>query len=109
MRALDQSGEEVLAFKESIGNASADYAEYFAVVRALQALAEKLGPDTKHLTCELRSENKLLIDHLSAQAEIKDVSLIGHFIEIYNLRVAHFPHLEPHLISAKDNQATHQQ
>ncbi|MCA9360491.1 reverse transcriptase-like protein [Candidatus Nomurabacteria bacterium] len=100
---VDSKGNTVLEVSESIGNASSDYAEYFAVVRALQAIVEKLGEKTKDTEFELKIESELVMNHLRAKAEIKDVSLIGHFIEIYNLRVASFPNLKLTLVETGQN------
>ena len=101
----DQDGEVVLTISEAIGNATKDYADYFAAVRTLQTLSEHLAGKKIPSNLTFFSENNTLIDHLSANATIKDVSLIGHFIEIYNLRVEHFPQLEPKLVTAGDNQS----
>jgi ribonuclease HI len=103
---LDADENEVLTLNEAIGNATREYAEYFAVVRALQALADTLGDKVKTSTCVLKSQDEQLIKHLKAQAEITDVSLIGHFIEIYNLRVRYFPALDPQLITPQANLLT---
>lgn len=86
-------GKVVLELSESIGNATSEYAEYFSVVRGLQAVQEKFGEQTTQMDFELRQESQLVNNHLHAQAVINDVSLIGHFIEIYNLRVSAFPNL----------------
>lgn len=100
---VDSRDEVVLELSEAIGNATNDYAEYFAVVRGFQALAEKLGNQTRKIDFELKLESELVKDHLSAEAQIKDVSLIGHFVEIYNLRVANFPILKLTLINSNEN------
>tara|TARA_B100001989_G_scaffold250644_1_gene228142 strand:+ start:1541 stop:1954 length:414 start_codon:yes stop_codon:yes gene_type:complete len=104
----DKQGKEVFSQAEEIGNATSEYAEYFAAVRALQLLREKFGDGLNKFSHTLQSECESLIQHLSAKAEIKDVSLIGHFIEIYNLRVACFPALEPKLVKEKDNREPRQ-
>jgi len=101
---VNEKGEEVLSLAESIGNATNDYAEYFAAVRAFQALKDLLGDKTKTTQFELKSQSSLVINHLSAKAEIKDVSLIGHFIEIYNLRVASFPELKITLVADRNKE-----
>ncbi len=99
----DEKGEMIVEVAESIGNATSGYAEYFAVVRGLQAVQERFGDKTTDMHFELRQESELVDNHLQAKAEIKDVSLIGHFIEIYNMRVASFPNLTHTLVSREDN------
>lgn len=103
VRVTDQKGVVILEAAQSIGNATSGYAEYFAVVRGLQLVLEKYGEKTKKMDFELRQESELVDNHLQAKAEITDVSLIGHFIEIYNMRVASFPNLTHTLVSREDN------
>jgi ribonuclease HI len=100
---LDEAEHVVLEHAESIGNATEEYAEYFAVVKALQLLAGEWGVTSKEKAVELKLEHQLVYSHLTAQAQIKDVSLIGHFVEIYNVRVASFPHLQVTKLHTSEN------
>jgi len=93
VQVLDIKGAVVLELSETIGNATNDYAQYYAVVRAFQVLKEKFGDKTRKIEFELRLDSELVRNHLCAEAQIKDVGLIGHFIEIYNMRVESFPGL----------------
>jgi ribonuclease HI len=95
---VNARGDIELSLAESIGNGTNEYAEYFAVVRALQELKEKFGDDTNNMEFELKSSSELVINNLCAKEQIKDVSLIGHFIEIFNIRVTNFPNLYPMLV-----------
>jgi ribonuclease HI len=95
---VDVKEEVVLSLSESIGNGTNDYAEYFAVVRALQEVKKKFGDQTTNMEFELKSSNDLVINNLSAKEQLNNVSLVGHFMEIFNMRVASFPHLQPTLI-----------
>lgn len=95
---VDADGSEILRRVEGIGNATSDYAEYFAVVRGLQLAVDEFGEETKEIDFELKVTNELVRNHMVAEAQIKDVSLIGHFIEIYNIRVASYPNLDITLI-----------
>lgn len=108
VRAVDENGEVVLEVAELIGNATKEYAEYFSVVRAFQLLQEKLCDDTNKMQFELCQENETIDNHLKACEQIKDVSLIGHFIEIYNLRVSNFPNLILTLVSEEKNKEASQ-
>ena len=95
---VDADGSEILRRVEGIGNATSDYDEYFAVVRGLQLAVDEFGEETKEIDFELKVTNELVRNHMVAEAQIKDVSLIGHFIEIYNIRVASYPNLDITLI-----------
>lgn len=104
----DVQGNTVLEVSESIGNATAEYAEYYSVVRGLQAVKEQFGEEAMKMTCELRQESELVHNQLNAKATINDVSLIGHFIEIYNVRVQYFPNLVLTKISRAQNKRADQ-
>lgn len=99
----DAKGNMVLEMSEAIGNATKDYAEYFAVVRAFQGLKDEFGDNTKKMCFELKTENEQVQSHLCAEEQIKDLSLIGHFIEVYNLRVSNIADLEILLVPAGEN------
>ncbi len=105
VRVMDSSDEVILELSEAIGNSTSDYASYYSVVRAFQALKEKFADKTRKIDFELRLDSELVKSHLCAKAQIKDVSLIGHFIEIYNMRVESFPNL----IISKVNQGQNEQ
>jgi len=101
--AEDSKGNPVLEISESIGNATSEYAEYYSVARGFQLVKEKFEEKTREIQFELKQENELVHKHLNADAQINDVSLIGHFIEIYNIRVSHFHNLILTKISHKEN------
>lgn len=93
VQILDTNGKVLKEVSEAIGNATNNYAEYFAVVRALQACKEKFGKKTKEIDFELKLDSELVKKQLNGEYQIKDVGLVGHFIEIHNMRVASFPNL----------------
>lgn len=78
---------------ETIGNATNNYAEYFAVVRALQTAKELFGKKTKELNFELKLDSELVKKQLNGEYQIKEPGLVPLFMEIHNLRVAAFPQL----------------
>lgn len=100
---VDEDGKVLQEISEAIGNATNNYAEYFAVVRGLQALEELFGDKTKKIEFELKLSNEMVCKQLNARCQIKDVGLIGHFIEIFNIRVASFPNLTLIYIKQKSN------
>lgn len=103
VRLLDSKGKVLKEVSETIGNATGDYASYFAVIRALQVCQEHFGDKTNELHFELKLDSELVKKQLNDEEQIKDISLIGHFIEIHNLRVASFPNLSFVLLSVKQN------
>lgn len=90
---VDAEGKVLKEVSEKIGNATNNFAEYVAVARGLQAAKEHFGKKTKELQFELKLDSELVKKQLNGEYQIKDVGLVPHFIEIHNLRVAHFPNL----------------
>jgi ribonuclease HI len=86
-------GEMLLAHKATIGNSTNNFAEYQAVMIALELLKERFGKRTKDMQFEIRLDSELVKKQLNAEYQIKEPGLVPHFITIHNLRVAHFPHL----------------
>jgi ribonuclease HI len=86
-------GKVLKEVSETIGNATNNYAEYFAVIRALQTAKEMFGKKTKEIQFELKLDSELVKKQLNGEYQIKEVGLVPHFIEIHNLRVSSFPHL----------------
>jgi len=93
VRMMTAEGKVLHEFSETIGNATSNYAEYFAVIRALQTAKELFGEKTKEMSFAFKLNSELVKKQLNNECQINDIGLIGHFIEIHNLRVASFPHL----------------
>ncbi|MCA9359874.1 reverse transcriptase-like protein [Candidatus Kaiserbacteria bacterium] len=100
---VDSKGKVLGKISESIGNSTNEYAEFFAVVRGMHAVVEFLGDKTKEMEFELKLSNEVLKKQLNAEHQIKDVGLIGSFIEVYNVRVESLPNLVPVYIEPEQN------
>jgi ribonuclease HI len=90
---------------EPIGNATNEYAEYFAVLRCLQTASEHFSQQTKDMAFELRLSNQLVKKQLNNESTITNPGLVPLFIEVHNLRVLNFPQLKLVLTEGKANQA----
>jgi ribonuclease HI len=77
-----------------LGNGTNNFAEYAAVVLALQTVKRHYGVRTKSLHIEIRMDSELIQRQLSGKYQIKEPSLIPQFIEIHNMRVKDFPHVK---------------
>jgi ribonuclease HI len=80
-------------YSKFIGNSTNNFAEYAAVAFALTTLKQKLGKNTKEVSVEIRLDSELVKKQLSHEYQVKEISLVPHFMEIHNLRVANFPYL----------------
>lgn len=90
---VDTEGHTLKEVKEAIGNATNNFAEYQGVVTALLALKELYGKKTKEMEFEIRMDSELVKKQLNHEYQIKEPGLVPLFMEIHNLRVAHFPNL----------------
>lgn len=88
-----ESGEVVREAKKEIGNATNNYAEYYAVVLALQTLKQIYSKKTKDIQFSFKLDSELVQKQLSGIYQIKEPGLVPLFIEIHNERVSSFPHI----------------
>jgi ribonuclease HI len=89
----DQRGVLIKEVKESIGNASATFAEYYGVMLALQVLRQLYDTKTVDMQFEIRLVDELVKRQLNHESPIKEPGLVPMFIEIHNLQVESFPKL----------------
>lgn len=96
-------GTLVEEVKLAIGNASDNFAEYYAVMLAMETLEQIYGDDTKVTKFEFRLDSELVQKQLSNERQIKEPGLVPMFIEIHNHLVEHFPHVVFTHISREKN------
>lgn len=101
----NESGEVVEEVKQAIGNSTNNFAEYYAVMLALQTLKQLYGKDTTKMQFEIRLDSELVKKQLNNEYQIKEPGLVPMFIEIHNMQVASFPNLTFTYISREENQA----
>lgn len=100
------AGEVVQEFKKAIGNADTNFAEYYAVMLALDTLKQIYGTTTKTIHFEFRLSSEFVTEQLNAECQIKEPGLVPLFIEIHNQRVADFPNISlTYVPPAKNKQA----
>jgi ribonuclease HI len=106
VQILDAQGTVLSEVSETIGNATNDFAEYQAVLRALQTAVELFDKKTSEMQFELKLDSELVQQQLSGERQIKEVGLVPHFIEIHNMRVASFPNLIITYVCQESNRGT---
>lgn len=91
---LDEWGKALKKVSDYLGEQTNNFAEYQAVIRALQAL-KKLVPEKarKELTVEVRMDSELIVRQLSGIYQIKEETLFPLFIKVHNMRVKDFPNV----------------
>ncbi len=86
-------GEVVREVKKVIGNATNNFAEYFAVSLGLETLKQIYGKKTKDMQFEVRLDSELVKKQLSGEYQIREPGLVPLFMDIHNHRVASFPNI----------------
>jgi len=90
---IDEENKVLREVKQAIGNSTNNFAEYNAVMLALQTLKMMFGSKSKEMQFEIRLDSELVKKQLNNEYQIKEPGLVPMFIEIHNLRVASFPNL----------------
>ena len=88
---IDSAGKVVKEVKQHIGNSTNNFAEYNAVMVALETLKQLYGKRSKEIQFEIRLDSELVQKQLSHEYQIKEPGLVPMFVAIHNLRVANFP------------------
>lgn len=105
VQILDKKGKVLEEVFESIGNASDNYAEYFAVIRGLQVAKEHFDTQTQKIDFELCLSGETTKKQLNNEDTITHPGLVPHFIEVHNMRIESFPHLTLSYVPRKKNVA----
>lgn len=99
----NDGGEVIQEIAHSIGNATAAFASYNAVMVCLQNLQNLYEDKTKTMSFDIRLDSELVAQHLNAKTSINDPGLVPMFIEIHNMRITSFPNLTLTLISNEES------
>jgi hypothetical protein len=102
----DESTTEVFESKQVIGNATLQFAVYNAVMLGLQNLLQIYGSATQLTRFEICLSHEAVKKQLNAEVPVTEPGLVPMFIEIHNLRVAHFPYLTFTEVPETQNQET---
>lgn len=106
VQIVGADGAVLREVKEAIGNATNNFAEYYAVMTGLRTLVSMYGKKTKEMHVEIRLDSELVKKQLNREYQIKEPSLVPMFVEIHNIRVASFPHLTlTHIPREKNKEA----
>jgi ribonuclease HI len=100
---VDKAGVVQKEVSQTIGNSTADFAEYYAVMTCLQTLQTLYGEQSTTMQFELRLENEVVQQQLNNELPITHPGLVPMFIEIHNMRVTSFPNLSCTRIKETEN------
>ena len=99
----DVVGSMMSEVGQTIGNSTAPFAAYQAVLVGLQTLKSLLGEACRTTDIVLSLDNAFVTQQLNDEVEIKEPGFVPMFIEIHNMRVSSFPHLTFALIPTEQN------
>ncbi len=105
VQIVDTSGKVLKEVADFLGNATNNFAEYQAVMVALDTMKQLYGRQTIEMTFELRMDSELVKKQLNGEYQIKEPGLVPLFIEIHNQRVSSFPNLTFTHIAREENTA----
>lgn len=104
-RVSEEDKGKLFEFSESIGNATASYAQFYAVAQALQVTREELAEKLSEYEYVLQLSNESVKKQLNGEKIIDNPSLVPLFVEVHNIRVESFSKLAVELVpedSAKE-------
>jgi len=90
----DAIGRHIKSVSKFLGKQTNNWAEYEAVIIALEAAKRILGKKTKDTEVEIKMDSELVKRQLSGEYQIKESTLFPQFIKIWNMRVKDFPNIK---------------
>lgn len=100
----DSKGVILKKAHRALGHATNNFAEYTAVILALETL-KKMVPEAKRKAThiEIRMDSELVCRQMTGIYQIKEETLWPLYIKIHNMMVADFPHITFKHIPREDN------
>ena len=71
----DEKGKVIAEVAEYLGHATNNFAEYTAILRGLEALAEHLGASAREATVAVKMDSQLVVRQMLGQYKIKHPTL----------------------------------
>ena len=105
---FDENKEIIYKGYKYLGETTNNQAEYRAVILALKYLVKKFGLKTKEINFQFFGDSQLVINQLNGVYQIKEETLFGNFIEIWNLKVKNFPNISFNHVRRDDNKLADQ-
>jgi len=100
----DNADKELVKDSAFLGEQTNNWAEYEAVIHALNALKKLVSKgDRGSVEVELRLDSELVARQLLGEYQIKDEPLQLQYIKIHNMRVADFPNLTVTHVPREEN------
>jgi ribonuclease HI len=89
----DETGKELAEISEYIGEQTNNYAEYQALIRALEECKKLFGSKLKDVAVEVRMDSELVVRQLSGVYKVKEPALKEKFAEVARMRLQDVPNI----------------
>jgi ribonuclease HI len=104
---IDVDGTSIEKVSKAIGNASTAFAQFYAVLEAMDVLKQLYAEDTQTMSFKFCLDSETVKKQLNGELPITDPGLVPMFIELHNNRVVSFPTISfIHIKDKKNKQAT---
>ena len=77
-----------------IGEQTNNYAEYEALVKALETTEELVGERLSEVSVEVRMDSELIVKQMKGEYKVKDPTLKEKNAQVHSLITSHFPSIE---------------
>lgn len=101
---IQREGEEVLKeISEYIGEQTNNYAEYEALIRALEECKKIFGTKLKDLEVEVLMDSELVVRQLSGIYKVKEPTLKEKFAQVASMRLEDVPNITFRHVRREEN------
>lgn len=90
---LEGEGKVVKEISEYIGEQTNNFAEYEALIRALQIAKELYGEKLREMPIEVRMDSELVVRQLSGLYKVKEPTLKEKFAQVAKIRLEYAPNI----------------
>lgn len=90
---LDESDNVVAEISQYIGETTNNYAEYEALIKALEEAKKIFGNALREMQIEIRMDSELVVRQLSGIYKVKDPGLKEQFGRIAKMRLEDMPNM----------------
>ena len=103
----DESRNILKKISKPLGTKTNNWAEYEAIIFALQALKKIFGKEkVRGFDIEVRTDSEFVVKQLRGEYQIKEETLFPQFIKIWNMRITDFPQITfTHVPRAQNKEA----
>jgi ribonuclease HI len=91
--ATDGEGKLVYEVSQYIGEATNNFAEYEALIAALEEAKKRYGEKLREMTVDIRMDSELVVRQLSGIYKVKDAVMKEQFARVAKMRLEDAPNM----------------